>query len=118
MDEDEDGDGNFEIVSPVKAATHYSVFVDGQTRNEMGDYGLKVEFRVADRLRYCRRGTSDTGITRRPDEMLQFGRADYFFFTAPDNAGYRFPDRRDREARWMSQGRRTPQERSFQPRAW
>ena len=27
--------------------TAYSVFVDGQTRNEMGDYGLKVEFKVA-----------------------------------------------------------------------
>ncbi len=85
MDEDEDGDGNFEIVSPVKANTAYSVFVDGQTRNEMGDYGLKVEFRVATDLGDD--ATSDTGITRRPDE-IQFG-ADYFFFTASPNT-YRF----------------------------
>ena len=87
MDKDEDGDGNFEIVSPVKTNTAYSVFVDGQTRNEMGDYGLKVEFRVATDLDAD--ATNDTGITRRLDE-IQFG-ADYFFFTAPvGNAGYRF----------------------------
>ena len=44
---DKGSGGNFEIVSPVKLDTPYSVFVDGQTRNETGDYGLKVEFRVA-----------------------------------------------------------------------
>ena len=47
---DEPSGGNFEIVSPVKAGTTYSVFVDGQTRSERGDYGLEVEFGVADNL--------------------------------------------------------------------
>ncbi len=44
---DEGSGGNFEIVSPIKASTTYYVYVDGQTRNESGDFGLKVEFKVA-----------------------------------------------------------------------
>ena len=51
---DEGSGGNFEIVSPVKDnsddslySCDYKIHVDGQTRNEMGDYGLKVEFKVA-----------------------------------------------------------------------
>ena len=31
----------------VKTGTAYNVLVAGQTRGERGDYGLKVEFRVA-----------------------------------------------------------------------
>ena len=71
---DEGSGGNFEIVSPVKAGTAYSVFVDGQTRNEMGDYGLKVEFGVAENL------PNHAGTTANGE--LEPGRADYFFFTA------------------------------------
>ena len=65
--------GNFEIVSPVKTDTTYSVFVDGQTRSERGDYGLKVEFGVASLLTL---GTD-------ADAELKPRRAAYFFFTAP-----------------------------------
>ena len=86
---DEGSGGNFEIVSPVKANTVrilliLIIHVDGQTRNEMGDYGLKVEFKVAVDL--GNNATNATGI-KRPDE-IQFG-ADYFFFTVADDT-YRF----------------------------
>ena len=81
MDEDADGDGNFEIVSPIKAGATYSVFVDGQTRSERGDYGLKVDFKVASNLG----DNADYADTpdNRPNDTLERGRGDYFFFTAP-----------------------------------
>ena len=93
-DEDEDGDGNFEIVSPVKANTTHYIQVDGQTRNEMGDYGLKVEFRVATNLgQDAYQGTITTANNFDREDLAITHGADYFFFTAPEdqnNAGYRF----------------------------
>ena len=83
---DEGSGGNFEIVSPMDDDVAYSVFVDGQTRNEMGDYGLKVEFKVA-KEDLGVPATSDDGITR-GDEEITHG-ADYFFFTS-GQTGYRF----------------------------
>ena len=68
--------GNFEIVSPVDDSTTYSLHVDGQTRDERGDYGLKMEFGVATDLTL---GTSPTATALEP------GRADYFFFTVAAN---------------------------------
>ena len=75
---DEGSSGNFEIVSPVKADGTYDVHVEGQTRSERGDFDLKVEFGVAIDLGTA--ATSNDGTTR--DEMLEPGRADYFFFNA------------------------------------
>ena len=83
---DEGSGGNFEIVSPVKdnseddTPADYKIHVDGQTRNEMGDYGLKVEFGVAENLDPT--DYTVTSVSRR--SMLKSGRADYFFFTAAD----------------------------------
>ena len=68
--------GNFEIVSPVAGGTTYSLHVDGQTRDERGDYGLKMEFGVATNLTL---GTSPA------DTALEPRRADYFFFTVAAN---------------------------------
>ena len=47
---DEGSGGNFEIVSPMDDDADYTVSVEGQTRGERGDYGLKVEFGVAEDL--------------------------------------------------------------------
>ena len=77
--------GNFEIVSPMDDDAAYTVAVEGQTRGERGDYGLKIEFGVADNL------STDENYANTPDNrpsnMLKPGRADYFFFTADE---YRF----------------------------
>ena len=83
---DEDSRSNFEIVSPMDDDADYTVSVAGQTRGERGDYGLKVEFRVAIDLGTAASG--DAGITR-AGEILEFGRADYFFFTVAPTT-YRF----------------------------
>ena len=86
---DEGSGGNFEIVSPMDDDPAYSVFVDGQTRNEMGDYGLEVEFRVATDL--ANAATSDTTVPTQdsdPPPAITHG-ADYFFFTVPATT-YRF----------------------------
>ena len=76
--------GNFEIISPMDDDLDYTVAVEGQTRGERGDYGLKMEFGVA--------AATDLAIgTPNSDEMLEPGRADYFFFTtASGDAGYLF----------------------------
>ena len=68
--------GNFEIVSPMDDDADYIVAVEGQTRGERGDYGLKVEFGVAEDLA----NHASTTVNR----QLRPGRADYLFFTAPD----------------------------------
>ena len=69
---DEGSGGNFKMVSPVKGGVPYALHVDGQTRGERGDYGLRIEFGVASPLTI---GTSPT------DTMLEPGRADYLFFS-------------------------------------
>ena len=70
---DEGSGGNFEIVSPMENGVAYSVFVDGQTRNESGDYGLKVEFGVAETLSPMH-ATSDTTVTERgPAPLSNYG---------------------------------------------
>ncbi len=85
---DEGSGGNFEIVSPVQADTTYSLHVGGQARSERGDYGLKVEFGVATKL-VDTPNDYDYEDTTRDDDMLEPGRADYFFFTVPATT-YRF----------------------------
>ena len=42
--------GNFELVSPMDNDADYIVAVEGQTRGERGDYGLKLAFGVAEDL--------------------------------------------------------------------
>ena len=76
---DEGTGGNFEIVSPVRAGTAYSIQVTGQTRYERGDYGLKMEFGVAVNL------ATDAAYadTTRTSDVLEPGRADYFYFNGP-----------------------------------
>ena len=80
---DEGSGGNFEIVSPMDDDVDYTVQVEGQTRSERGDYGLKLAFRVAVNL-----GTNetyaDTTLGEDADEMIELerGQADYYFFTA------------------------------------
>ena len=84
---DEPSGGNFEIVSPMDDAADYIVAVEGQARDERGDYGLKLAFGVAMNL------ASDENYanTMRGEEELEPGRADYFFFTtASDDAGNLF----------------------------
>ena len=50
--------------------------MEGQTRDERGDYGLKMEFGVA----------TDLTLGTSPDDTaLEPGRADYFFFTVAAN---------------------------------
>ncbi len=95
---DEPSGGNFEIVSPMDDDADYIVAVEGQTRGERGDYGLKLAFGVAEDL--VSGGAaygndtedSDTGALTRRDVELEPGRADYFFFTtaAADAGGNRF----------------------------
>ncbi len=92
---DEPSGGNFEIVSPMDNDADYVVAVEGQTRGERGDYGLKMEFGVAEEL-----VTGDYADTTLGDETdgsedtrvtLVRGRADYFFFTtASADAGNLF----------------------------
>ena len=82
---DDPSGSNFEIVSPVKADATYSLHVEGQTRNEVGDYGLSMEFRVATDL--SADATNNTGIPGRNEEITHG--ADYFFFTVAANT-YRF----------------------------
>ena len=84
---DEGSGGNFEIVSPVKAnnapgaPSDYKIHVDGQTRGERGDYGLKVEFGVADPLTLPTSDNTPTPV----DRMLEPRRSDYLFFTADNH---------------------------------
>lgn len=77
---DEPSGSNFEIVTPVRGGVTYSLYVEGQTRGERGDYGLELEFGVADALTI---GTSPA------DTVIERGRTDYFFFTVAD-ATYSF----------------------------
>ena len=74
---DEGMGGNFEIVSPVKTNAPYTVYVEGQTRSESGDYGLEMEFGVANTLV----DHAETMVNRE----LKPGRADYLFFTATNH---------------------------------
>ena len=75
--------GNFEIVSPMDDDVDYSVHVEGQTRGERGDYGLKLAFGVAEELVS---GGGDYTDTTLSTTELEPGRADYFFFTTADAA--------------------------------
>ncbi len=92
---DEPSGSNFEIVSPMDNDADYIVAVEGQTRGERGDYGLKMEFGVAEDLVTgdytdtilgdATDGSEDERVTLEP------GRADYFFFpTASADAGNLF----------------------------
>ena len=78
---------NFQIISPVAAGTTYEIHVEGQTRDERGDYDLKVEFRVAVNL--VTSSPPNYADTDRSDVVLEPRRADYFFFTVPAST-YRF----------------------------
>ncbi len=89
---DEGSGGNFKIISPMDNDVNYTVSVEGQTRSERGDYGLKIEFGVATELvsggNYADTTLGDA-IDGSEDERvtLEPGRADYFFFAVTD---YRF----------------------------
>ena len=96
---DEPSGRNFEIVSPMDDDVDYTVAVEGQTRDERGDYGLKLTFGVAANLVAADTETyTDTTLGDADDGgedtrvTLEPGRADYFFFTADvaDNGGDRF----------------------------
>ena len=70
---DEGSGGNFQIISPMDDAADYALHVDGQTRGERGEFGLKVEFGVAP-------DTDLTIGTAPANTELQPRRANYFFF--------------------------------------
>ena len=82
---DEPSGSNFEIVSPMDDAADYIVAVLGQTRGERGDYGLKLEFGVAEDLvsgDYMNTTIGDADDGSEDERVtLERGRADYFFFT-------------------------------------
>ena len=79
MDDNSGSNNNFQIVSPVDTGAH-TVSVKGRPRGARGDYTLALDFKVAS-IDNDALGTGTTIAT----EMLERGRADYFFFTVPDD---------------------------------